>query len=479
MSASPRHTAPTGEDATGLAGGTLESALRQAGRLFLQAFRDLESKPVQPALTAEEVSARFAGSLGEQGRGAEAALEEFESSVLPASTAMSSPMYFGLLNCSPLPIAALGDLLVSALNNNAGAFHQGPAARAAEQEVVRAFGGLVDAGTSWQGMLLPGGTFANLQGLMLARQATPAPPGRRRLYVSESCHFSVQRSAAVLGFIAQEVVAVPARSRGALDAAWLRTRLVRDRESGAVPVAVVGTAGTTSTGAIDPIAELADLCAEAGLWLHVDACYGGAALLLEELRPRFAGLERADSLALDPHKWFFMPLTTSLLLFRRPGADLASFDLDVAYIPRGGGEADPWRCGLPTSRRASALTLWLALRSHGFGVIREAVRRGVALSRQLERELAKRGFEVLPEGELSIVCARWPLAGRDGSQGDALQERIASDVRASGRAWFATTHHAGRTWLCFRSTNLHTRERHVLRLAEMVEQTALRLAVQS
>lgn len=453
----------------------LEAALDRAGRIFLDWHRTAAARPVQPATPAEELAARFAGTLGEEGRGAVAALDEFASRVVPESTAMASPMYFGLLNCSPLPVAALGDLLVSTLNNNAGAHHQGPAARAAEVEVVRAFGALVDPGVPWEGLLLPGGTFANLQGLMLAREAAAAA-GRRRLYVSEASHFSVSRSAKVLGFDSGEVVGVPVQGRGALDAGWLADRLRVDRSAGCVPVAVVATAGTTSTGAIDPVDELADLCAETGTWLHVDACYGGAALLLDELRPRLRGLGRADSLALDPHKWFFLPLTASLLLTRRAGADLRAFDLDVAYIPRGGGDADPWRRGLATSRRASALTVWLAVRAHGFAALREAVRRGVTLSRRLERQLAARGFEVLPGGELSIACARWPLPGGGEAQADGVQEQIAADVRASGLAWFATTRCAGRTWLCFRSTNLHTRERHVDHLAELVDEAAKRVA---
>jgi aromatic-L-amino-acid decarboxylase len=187
----------------------------------------------------------------------------------------ATSLYLGLVNSSPLPGAALGDLLISSLNNNGGAFHQSPSMTTCEEEVVRAFANLFGMAAA-DGMFLPGGTFATLQAIVLARvQATggPAQAGLR-LYTSEEVHFSVARTAMVAGIATEDVVSIPVSGRDVMDVRVLEQRIQRDRGQGARPFAVVATAGTTATGAIDPLAEIAALCRQERIWLHVDACYG-------------------------------------------------------------------------------------------------------------------------------------------------------------------------------------------------------------
>ena len=275
----------------------LEEAGHKALELFLELHRTNAERPVFPGSGPAVLGELFDGSLGEEGIGLPAALGEFGDRVLPHATTIAHPLYLGLINCSPLPAAALADLLVSTLNNNAGALQQGPAAWAAERELVRAFSELT-YGAPASGMLLPGGTYANLQALLLARarhfpewaRSGPGAAGRPRLYVGASSHFSVARSAAILGLGERDVVPIPGLGRGSMDAAALAEQVRADRREGRSPFAVVGTAGTTGTGAIDSLGELAAVCAEHGLWFHVDACYGGAALLLDEPTSRLDAL---------------------------------------------------------------------------------------------------------------------------------------------------------------------------------------------
>lgn len=439
----------------------LEEAAARTAKLFATIYRGLEERRVDPGSPRAALEARFAGTIADEGVGLLEALRETEE-LLPHCMGTPHPMYMGLINSSPLPAAALADLIVSSLNNNAGAFHQSPAFSAAEGEVVTAFARLAGMeGAS--GMLLPGGSFANLQALVLAR-AKHFPrygeePAKPVLYTSASSHFSVARSAFTAGLPASSVVAIPGPGRGALDIRALEARVAQDRREGRAPFCVVGTAGTTGTGAIDPLAALAALCEREKLWFHVDACYGGAALLLPELRERFLGIERADSLSIDPHKWFFIPLTAALLLTRHRALEEQTFETAAAsYIPRQ-GPVDPFLRGFPTSRRSSGFTVWLALRAHGWSTIRDAVRRNVALSRRLERGLAQRGWEVLEGGELSVVCARPPREE---------PAAVANRLVASGRSWVAPVNHAGRVWLRFNIVNLHTRERHVDELLELL-----------
>jgi aromatic-L-amino-acid decarboxylase len=196
----------------------------------------------------------------------------------------------------------------------------------------------------------------------------------------------------------------------------------------------------------------------------VDACYGGAAALLPERAMEFAGLERADSVAVDPHKWFFMPITAGLVLSRHRDVEQAAFGIDVSYIPSG-DEPDPFRRGLPTSRRSNGLTVWAALRAHGWNEIRDAVRRNIDQMRRLEGLLSAAGFRILPEGNLSIACARYEPQGMDATEIVVLHRRIAERVVESGAAWFSTTQHDGVLWLRFNVVNLFTRQEHIERIA--------------
>ena len=343
------------------------------------------------------------------------------------------PLYLGLVNSSPLPAAALGDLLVSSLNNNGGAFHQSPPMTTCEEEIVRSFARLFGV-TGADGMLVPGGMFAMLQALVLARvHATggPARPGFR-LYASDVAHFTVSRSAMVAGLASEDVIAIPSSGRGVMDVQALAQRIRRDRAEGATPFAVVATAGTTATGAMDPIASIAAVCKEERLWLHVDACYGGAAMLLESMRQRFSGVELADSIAIDPHKWFFIPVTAALVLTTHGDVARRVFATTTgSYIPTE-GEVDAWQRGVPSTRRSSGLTVWMALRAHGWRTIRTAVQSNIDLTRELEILLGQRGFRVLDGGELSIACARWEPAGRTPEALDRLQDQIARERSGVG-----------------------------------------------
>ncbi len=436
--------------------------------------RGLETRRVAPAKKRSVLQERFAGTLGEKGVGLLSVLDEFERLILPDCMTTPHPLYLGLVNSSPLPAAALADLFISTLNNNGGASHQSPSMTACEAEVVRLFLELFGFPAGADGMILPGGSFATLQGLVLARsRAFPDGELRKpRIYTSEAAHFSVARSAFIAGIPEAGVVAIPIRGRGEMIPEALAERIRQDRRAGATPVAVVATAGTTGTGALDPLAAIAAICEQEKVWFHVDACYGGAAILSETLRPRLSGIERADSIAVDPHKWFFIPVTAALLLTReREDARRAFATKHGSYIPED-GEVDAWQRGMPTTRRSSGLAVWMGLRAHGLAVVREAVERDIRLMRLLERLLSARGFRVMEGGELSICCARFEPADLSEEELDGLQKRITAEVVASGEAWFSTVVHAGQTWLRFNLVNLHTRGENIQRLAELVDQTA-------
>ena len=453
----------------------LKKASEEAARLFVDIYEKLETRKVDPGIDFKSLVEVFRHTLKNEGVGLLEALKDFGEKVIPNALAIPHPLYLGLVNSSPLPGAALADHLISALNNNDGGVPQSPLA--CEEEVIRAFKEVFELPECWSGLILPGGAFTILQGLLLARaNAFPEieADGFRSLqaipqiFTSEATHFTVARAAKEIGVGERNVICVRGRGRGRIDVESLETHIRAAREKGHLPFAVVASIGTTGTGAVDPVGEIGDLCRKEKLWLHVDACYGGAARLVPALKPLFQGIELADSVSIDPHKWFFIPIAAGLLLTRHRDLERRIFGLSSgSYLP-GSPEIYPlWR-GIACSRRASGLGIWMALRAHGWDTIRHAVGENIHLIRTLETGLSQNGFEVLPGGQLSVACARW-----EGT--DELQTRIASEIVASGDAWFATVRFDGRTWLRFNLLNLYTREDHIQFPIKRVTETAQQL----
>ncbi|MFK8115581.1 MAG: aspartate aminotransferase family protein [Rubripirellula sp.] len=451
-------------------------ASSRAAELYTEVYADLEQRAVSPAASREQMATLFADGIGEEGIGLDAALEEFAENVLPNCMGTPHPMYFGLVNSSPLPAGPLADLLVSALNNNGGSFHQSPAISAMENMVVAEFARLCGLEQNVSGMIVPGGTLANLHGLMLARQlhfpewqeeGPTALKGRPLVYASDQAHFCNDRATRAIGIGKQGFVSIPSVGRGEIDVDALDERVQKDRQAGHLPFAVVANGGTTGTGAIDDLDAVAGVCQQHGLWMHVDACYGGGALLLDPPLANFAGIARADSIAIDPHKWFFIPMTAGLFLTKHDALALETFDIAAPYIPND-GSIDAFRLGFPTSRRSSGLTVWMTLRAHGWRTIRESVARNITLIRLLESLLQEAGFRVLEAGQLSVACVRFEPAGMSKEQTDALQKRITKSIVDSGRSWFSNVTHGGVMWMRMNLVNIHTREHHVRDLVDLI-----------
>lgn len=450
--------------------GTVEGfeEFRQAGHQAIDAIADFfdsaRARAVTPNVDREFMRELYANTISDQGTGIVAAVEEFTGRVFDQSLCMSNPLYLGLVNSSPFPIGVIGDMITSSLDNNAGAFHQGPTIAATEREVIRALCEQLQYEGS--GLMLPGGSYVNFHALQLARdthfpewqqQGPTAQTRQPRVYVSAASHFSNNRGLLALGLGARSIVSVPVVGRGEMDMSELEMLIRCDLDHGHQPFAIVTTLGTTGTGAIDDIESAARIALEFDLWLHIDACYGGAVGLLPDWKATFEQVKHADSLAVDLHKWFYMPLTAGVVLTRNESATKRSFEIGASYIPDQ-GHVEAYRRGLPTSRRGSSLGVWLALRAHGWDTIRDSVKRDIELTRVLESKLDDVGFRVLPGGQLSIACARWEPKAIESESLDDLQIRLADEVRKTGKAWFATTQHEGNAWLRFNMVNLHTRE---------------------
>jgi aromatic-L-amino-acid/L-tryptophan decarboxylase len=284
------------------------------------------------------------------------------------------------------------------------------------------------------------------------------------VYMSDQAHSSNDRAFAVLGFAPEQVRRLPAGEGFRLDARAVRAAVDADVAAGRRPFCVVATAGTTSTGAVDPLAELADLCAERGVWLHVDGAYGAAAMLCPGRRDLLAGIERADSLVLDPHKWLFQPYEVGCVLVREPGLLERTYSLDGPYLRDvTGGEVNFRNRSLQLTRGGRALKLWLSVQVFGLAAFRAAVERGIELAEHAEALLrARPGWEIVTPAQLAIVCFR-----RAGD--DALQSRVADAMVRDGFAAPSTTELGGRVALRLCTINPRTTNAEIEQTIERME----------
>jgi aromatic-L-amino-acid decarboxylase len=380
--------------------------------LLLDTWRGFDqARESQPPIE-DSLRDRLAAPLPEYGTAALDALAT-ASRVLDESISQPRPRYLAYVGSSGLEIGVLGDALMACHDVNVAVSAGG--ADLLERQVVRWVAEFIGFGPSAGGVMCSGGTISNLTALAAAREH--AAPGVRHtgmagqhmaLYCSTEAHYSVVRAAEVLGLGAQSVRPIRIDDRRRMDVDAVAAAIDADRAAGVVPMAVVATAGTTLTGAVDPLEELADLCARRGVWLHVDGAYGLPAAATATAGPLFAGLERVDSATVDAHKWLFVPKACSVLLMRDPLALRAAFAHREAYIPHmEDEEAHAVDHTLEYSRPLRSLKLWLAFTVHGAGGIRAAIERTLSHARLLA-ELVQDDddLELVVAPTLSAVCFR-------------------------------------------------------------------------
>ena len=360
------------------------------------------------------------------------------------------PRFFGYVLGSGEPIAASADLVASVLNQNVTAWRSGPAAATLERVVVRWIAQSLGC-SGFTGSLTGGGSSANLMALAMARESRqPAnEKGVTRagaVYASNEVHMSIPKAVALLGMGRECLRLIPCDEKFRLRAELLREAIESDVRTGVTPIAVVGSAGTVSTGSIDPLTEIANIAAEFGAWFHIDGAYGALAAAAEP--ERFAGLNRADSLSLDPHKWLYQPLDCGCLLYRDPAAAQTAFSHSGDYAKS--LINDPvegfvfFEESIELSRRFRALKLWLSLRYHGMANFREAIRNDLDLAQSLATLVQEEPeLELLAPVPLSAVCFRYlPNGYCDESFLDDLNRRILQAVVRRGRVFLsnATIH---------------------------------------
>ncbi len=423
-------------------------------------------------------AAVFDEPLPESGNPADEVLDAAREHILTHPFGNSHPRFFAFINATADPLGTVADYLASAMNSNCwGGDH---AAIHVEDRVIRWIADLLGLPSSAEGILTSGGSMANFTALAVARQAKA--PGVREaglsgtapliVYTSEEAHSCVDKAVDLLGVGRRQLRVIPTDERFRIRVDVLAKAIAADRQAGYRPAIVVGTGGSVNTGAIDPLEELADLCAREGLWLHVDGAYGAMACVSEKLQPLFAGLERADSVAADPHKWLYVPYEAGATLVREPGRLADAFRRPAAYLvqdpdsPVTGPVLFNER-GPELSRGFKALKVWMGLKRHGRKGYAAAVEHDVAMARFLAEEVREsEDFELLAEPGLSIVNFRYRPSGQPEANLDPLNRRIVNRLVESGAFFLAPTMLRGRTSLRVAIVNFRTREDDLRALLE-------------
>jgi aromatic-L-amino-acid decarboxylase len=451
-------------------------------------YAELAELPVVPDVTPAETFARFDEPVPERGIGWRDLLARFERDLAPLSFNLPSPRYFGLMNPTPLPIAVFAEALAAALNQNLGAWHHSPGATAIERQVIRWLCDLAGYPATSFGSLTSGGSLANTTALKIALAAKVPQTTREGLfgltarplvYASAEAHFSIEKSCNILGLGGRDglrLVPVDANSR--IDVAQLRAMVAADRAAGQNPFCVIGIAGVTSNGVIDPLAAVADVAAEFGLWYHVDAAYAAGGLMSEQLKPRFTGIERADSITMDPHKWWQMPYPCGAVLTKDGEAGLRAFTASDVYIPDTGRSIEFRHHGLQGSRPFSALKLWMAMLMVGRAAYGRLAEEQLALTKRFVKELTQDGdWRAVTPVDTAIAAVRYIGDKRQDAKTpsgdlDPLQDRIVERVLRSRRLWISPTTTVGTRAIRVMVISHLTRWEHLEELIAALRQAA-------
>ncbi|MET0397227.1 MAG: pyridoxal-dependent decarboxylase [Longimicrobiaceae bacterium] len=404
------------------------------------------------------------------GAGEEAVYDEFVRSVLPYSNGNRHPRFWGWVQGNGTPLGMMADMLAAAMNPHMAGFTQAPAL--VEAQVVRWLAELLGFPPDAGGVLVTGGTMANVLGLAVARHARAGFDVRAEglhggppltVYASVETHGWLGRAVELLGMGNRAFRRVPVDADYRMDPAALARRVAEDRAAGMRPVCVVGTAGTVNTGATDDLRALADFCRREGLWFHVDGAFGALAYLSDGLRPGVAGLEEADSVGFDLHKWGYLPFECACVLVRDPAVHRAAFAMAAAYLA--GAERGVMSAGLPFAERGvdltrgfKALKVWMSLKAYGVDKLARLIEQNVRQARHLAARVeAHPELELLAPVPLNVVCFRYAPAGVADEVLDRVNAEVLLRLQERGIAVPSSTVLRGR--FAIRAANVNHRSR--------------------
>ncbi|MEY2500346.1 MAG: hypothetical protein QOI07_680 [Verrucomicrobiota bacterium] len=439
--------------------------------ILVEHFAAMRDGPVGARKQPGEFLDMFQQSAPEAPTDPQELLARLEKEVFPNNLHVDHPRFFAFVPGPGNYVSTMADALASGFNVFNGTWLGGSAAAAIELTVIGWFRGFCGFPETSGGLFVSGGSAANLTALHAARVAKLGDRTEgAAIYFSDQTHYSVERALRVIGFSPEQFRKIPSNDSFRLPVESLRDAIRADRRAGRRPFCVVANAGTTNTGAVDPLEELADLCTAEDMWLHADGAYGAASVLCERGRQKLAGLDRVDSLSLDPHKWLFQPFECGCVLARDAAQLKSAFQLMPEYmrdVHRNIAETNQADYGIQLSRGFRALKVWLSMNTFGLAAFRDAITRGFELAEFAECELRRRGnWEILSPAEMAIVAFRF-------GQDDGLQTRLVEAMLRDGFAFLTSTTLKGVTALRLCTINPRTTEEDIVQTIDRLEKFAM------
>ena len=415
--------------------------------LMIEYLSDLRSRKVYGDFSSREIRDQLDNALPANGSDFENLLKTFRETIIPFSRQNAHPRMFGYVQSPGTPLAAFADLLASTLNANLTAWRSAPAPVDLERLTIDWIRQILGFDSGASGLFVSGGSMANLAALAAARQTKSESLSRLRIYASSETHFSIAKAAALLGIGRENVREVAVDESFRIRTDDLVAKITADLKEGDTPFCVVANAGTVNTGAVDPLAEIREIADRFQLWMHVDGSYGAFAVLAPSAKELFAGLGRADSVALDPHKWLYLPVDVGCVIYRQPQVARAAFVHDAEYTRIIGQESDEafafWDYGPELSRRFRALKVWMLLKGVGLYSLGEAIESNLACARHLESMVrTSDDFEMVAPVGLSIFCFRHvprELRNESSQAIDAFNERLLVALQRDGSSYLSNT----------------------------------------
>lgn len=443
-------------------------------------FEHPERYPVQPDVAPGALVDALPQSAPDQGEPMDRILADFERQIVPHVTHWNHPGFMGYFATSGSMPGVLAEALIAGLNNIGLLWNTSPALTELEQVTLRWLADWLELPKDWFGMTLAGASVASLHAVIAAREAAKAQAAAKgetfdleklTLYTSEQAHSSIEKAMLVLGLPHENCRKVDVDDEFRMRPDLLEGLIEADLAGGLQPFCVVGTVGTTSTTSVDPIAALADIAERHSLWLHVDAAYAGAAGILPEKRHYLDGCERADTFLFNPHKWLFTPMDLTAFYCRRPEELRQALSLVPAYLRSQQDERSVnfMEYALPLGRRFRALKLWFVIRYFGREGLMANLREHIRLAEGFGKRVDEHpDFERLSPAPFSVVCFRYKPTGADPEQLNAINQRLIEAINATGEFFLSSTVLQDRFTLRVAIGNIHTREKHVDRLWELL-----------
>src|SRR5947208_3529663 len=438
--------------------------------LLADHFANVQQGSVGAKADPAKLIALFDVDPPETGRDPSELLAQLERDVFPNNLHVDHPRFFAFVPGPNNFVSTMADALAAGFNIFNGTWFGGSAAAAVERGIIRWLCRLSGLPSTAGGLFVSGGSVANMTGLMAARHALLQDRvDGATIYFSDQTHSSVERALRVIGFASEQIRKLESDNGFRLSVQNLRASIADDRAKGLRPFCIVANAGTTNTGAVDPLTELADLAAKEKLWLHVDGAFGAASIVSDRGRTLLRGLDRADSITLDPHKWLFQSFECGCVLVRDAARLKSAFQIKADFLRdvyRETEEINPCDYGIQLTRSFRALKVWLSLQTFGVAAFRQAITRGFELAELAERELrARKGCEILSPAQMATVCFRF-------GKSDELQTRLVDVMMKDGYALLTSTELRGAVALRLCTINPRTTEEDIIETVRRLDKFA-------